>query len=228
MFRELDLPLADIRIIMENPTLDRGIWEMLLVKMQRIDHIIKNSDRMLKGDLTMDIKQFNEDSRWDMYKSMIEGMDDARKQSFIDYYGSTEELEKHMNEGFDSEQWMQYYTQAGGWYGNTYFMRDAWKDMPKPKEYVALQKKVGEVQRKLANLIETDACSEKVNELVSESESLVKALYMVDDPKDILLDIAKRYQEGGDMHESIDYMYGDGAASFIAKAITEFYGFIGT
>ena len=227
VFRELDLPLADIKIIMENPTLDRGILEkqreMLLVKLERIGHIITNLDWILKGDQTMDLKWFNENPQWDMYKSMIAGMDDAQKQSFIDYYGSMEEWEKHMNEGFGSEQWEQYYTQTGGWYGDTDFMMGAWKDMPKPKEYVSLQKKVGEVQRKLANLMETDACSEEVKDLVMESESLVKALYMVDDPKDILLDIAKRYQEGGDMHEMVDYMYGDGAALFIAKVITEFY-----
>ena len=105
VFRELDLPLADIRLIMENPTLDRGILEkqreMLLIKLNRIGHIITNLDQMLKGEQEMDLHWFNEGSQWDIYKSMIEGMDDAQKQSFIDYYGSMEEWEKRMHEGYD-------------------------------------------------------------------------------------------------------------------------------
>ncbi|MBQ5995812.1 MAG: MerR family transcriptional regulator [Clostridia bacterium] len=227
VFRELDLPLADIKLIMENPTLDRGILEkqreMLLIKMDRIGHIITNLDQMLKGEQKMDFSWFDYGSQWDMYKSMVEGMDDAQKQSFIDYYGSMEEWEKHMREGFDGEQARKYYAQAGNWYGGMDSMKEIWKEMPKPDEYVALQKKVGEVQRNLANLMGTDAASDEAKKLIEESEGIVKELYRVDSSKEILLDIAKRYQKDGDMHETVDYMYGEGAADYIALAIKSFY-----
>lgn len=229
VFRELDLPLADIKLIMENPTLNHRILEkqreMLLIKMDRIGHIITNLDQMLKGEQKMDFSWFDYDSQWDMYKSMVEGMDDAQKQSFIDYYGSMEEWEKHMREGFDFDgnQAQKYYAQTSSWYGSMDSMKDIWKDMPNPDEYVALQKKVGEVQRKLANLMGMDVAADEVKKLIEESEGIVEELYRVDSSKEILLDIAKRYQKDGDMHETVDYMYGEGAADFIAHAINQFY-----
>ena len=171
----------------------------------------------------MDLSWFSYGSQWDMYKSMVEGMDDAQKQSFIDYYGSMEEWEKHMREGFDGEQARKYYAQAGSWYGGMDSVKEVWKDMPKPEEYVSLQKKVGEMQRKLANLIGTDVKSDEVTSLVQESEALVKELYKIDMPKNVLMDIAKRYQEDGNLHEMVDYMYGEGAASYIAAAIQAYY-----
>lgn len=227
VFRELDLPLADIRLIMENPTLDRGILEkqreMLLIKLNRIGHIITNLDQMLKGEQEMDLHWFNEGSQWDMYKSMIEGMDDAQKQSFIDYYGSMEEWEKRMHEGYDMSQAQKYGTPAGSWHDSMYAMKEDWKDMPKPDAYMTLQKKTGEVQRKLSNLIGTDIHSDEVKSLVMESEAICKELYRSESPQIILLDIAGRYQKEGDMHEIVEYMYGEGTADFIANAITAFY-----
>ncbi len=229
VFRELDLPLADIKLIMENPTLDHGILEkqreMLLIKMDRIGHIIMNLDQMLKGEQKMDYSWFNYGSQWDMYKSMVEDMDDAQKQSFIDYYGSMEEWEKHMREGFDfdGDQAQKYYAQTSSWYGGMDSMKDIRKDMPKPDEYVALQKKAGEVQRKLANFMGMDTASDEVRNLIVESEGIVRELYRTDNSKEILLDIARRYQEDRSMHEAVEYMYGVGSADFIADAITAFY-----
>ncbi len=227
VFRELDLPLADIKIIMENPILDRGILEkqraMLMIKMNRIGHIITDLNQILKGEQKMDLSWFNEGSQRDMYKSMIEGMDDVQKQSFIEYYGSMEAWEKHLYEGFDSEQARKYYAHMGGWYGEMEPMMEEWKNIPKPDEYITLQKKVGEIQRKLANFVGSDASSDPVKELVAKADSLTKELYQLSDAKKVMLDIAKRYRESGDMHETVDFMYGDGAASFIAQAISAFY-----
>ena len=52
VFRELDLPLADIKLIMDNPDLDHNSVlakqrEMLHLKKQRLERIIANLDGML-------------------------------------------------------------------------------------------------------------------------------------------------------------------------------------
>ena len=53
VFRELDLSLSDIKLIMDNPDLDRNAVlarqrEMLCVKQQRIERIIAGIDEMMK------------------------------------------------------------------------------------------------------------------------------------------------------------------------------------
>ena len=69
VFRELDLPLSDIKLIMENPDLDRNSVlarqrEMLLLKKERLERIIASIDEMLKGDQNMDFTVFDGRSRF--------------------------------------------------------------------------------------------------------------------------------------------------------------------
>ena len=65
VFRELDLPLADIRIIMDHPDLDHTSIlarqrELLDLKRERLVRIIASIDNMLKGDQKMDFTVFDE------------------------------------------------------------------------------------------------------------------------------------------------------------------------
>ncbi len=54
-FREFDIPLKEIKAVMENPALDRNHIlkmqrEMLLTKIKRMEHLITGIDDILKGD----------------------------------------------------------------------------------------------------------------------------------------------------------------------------------
>ncbi|MCR5162050.1 MAG: MerR family transcriptional regulator [Lachnospiraceae bacterium] len=65
IFRELDLPLSDIRMIMENPDLDHTSIlakqrEFLELKRERLGRVIASIDKMLKGDQKMDFTVFDE------------------------------------------------------------------------------------------------------------------------------------------------------------------------
>ena len=109
VFRELDLPLSDIKLIMENPDLDRNSVlarqrEMLLLKKERLERIIASIDEMLKGDQNMDFTVFDETELHDMFTDMLQNMNESQKQIFIDHYGSIEEWEKHMIEGASDEK----------------------------------------------------------------------------------------------------------------------------
>ena len=75
VFRELDLPLADIKLIMDNPDLDRNSVlakqrKMLCLKKQRLERIIANLDNMLKGDHDMDFTVFDETELRAMFSIM--------------------------------------------------------------------------------------------------------------------------------------------------------------
>ena len=62
-FREFDIPLKQIRSLMENPSLDRNQIlrmqrEMLVAKKDRIERLISSVDDALKGDSRMDFTVF--------------------------------------------------------------------------------------------------------------------------------------------------------------------------
>ena len=95
IFRELDLPLADIRIIMDHPDVDytsilEKQRELLVLKRERLDRIISSIDDMLKGDQNMDFTVFDETEIKMMFADMLANMNEAQRQIFIDHYGSIE------------------------------------------------------------------------------------------------------------------------------------------
>ena len=90
VFRELDIPLADIKLIMETPDLDRNRVlakqrELLILKHQRIERIIASLDEMMKGDQAMDFTVFDETELLAMFNDMLRNMNESQKQIFIDY-----------------------------------------------------------------------------------------------------------------------------------------------
>lgn len=228
VFRELALPLADIKLIMENPDLDRNSVlakqrEMLCLKRQRMDRIIASIDDMLKGDQDMDFAVFDETELHAMFSDMLQNMNETQKQIFIDRYGSIEEWEKHMVESASDESVQKNYAKVVEWYGSKEAVREALKEPPKSEVFTAYQKRIGEIQKKLAGMKGTDVNSFEVRQLIGEYDFVAKQLYQIDDPQRLLLDIAKGYQEKAELIEGVDSVYGDGSAKYIGKAIEAFY-----
>ncbi len=228
VFRELALPLADIKLIMENPDLDRNSVlakqrEMLCLKRQRIDRIIASIDDMLKGDQDMDFVVFDETELHAMFSDMLLNMNETRKQIFIDRYGSIEEWEKHMVESASDESVQKNYAKVVEWYGSREAVREALKEPPKSEVFTAYQKRIGEIQKKLAEMKGTDVNSFEVRQLIGEYDFVARQLYQIDDPQRLLLDIAKGYQEKAELIEGVDSVYGDGSAKYIGAAIEAFY-----
>lgn len=123
IFRELDLPLSDIRIIMEHPGLDhKSILErqrkLLELKRERLGRIIASIDEMLKGDQEMDFTVFDAKEMKLMVADMLANMNEEQKQIFIDYYGSLEAWEQHMIESVEDEKVQRNYAKVVEWYGS--------------------------------------------------------------------------------------------------------------
>ncbi|MBO4456263.1 MAG: MerR family transcriptional regulator [Butyrivibrio sp.] len=227
VFKELDLPLADIKLIMDNPDLDSSSVlakqrKMLCLKKQRIERIIAGIDEMLKGD-NMDFTVFDETELQVMFDDMLENMNDSQKQIFIDRYGSVEEWEKHLIERASDEKVQQNYAKMVEWYGSKDAVKEAVKSSPESEVFTSYQKRIGDIQKRLADKMGTDVNSFEVRSLVGEYDFVAKQLYQMDNPKALLLDIAKGYRENEELSKGVDSVYGDGAAKYIGEAIEAFY-----
>ena len=228
VFRELDIPLADIKLIMETPDLDHNRVlakqrELLLLKQQRIERIIASLDEMMKGEQTVDFTVFDETELRAMFNDMLRNMNESQKQIFIDHYGSIEEWEKHMIEGASDEKTQKNYAKVVEWYGGKEAVKESLKDTPKSEVFTAYQKRIGEIQKKLADKKGSDVNSFEIRQLIGEYDFVAKQLYQVDDARPLLMDIAKGYQEDDKLAEAIDSVYGHGAAKYIGEAIQAFY-----
>ena len=227
VFKELDLSLADIKLIMDNPDLDSNSVlakqrKMLCLKKQRIERIIAGIDEMLKGD-NMDFAVFDETELKAMFKDMLENMNDSQKRIFIDRYGSVEDWEKHLIKSASDEKTQQHFAKMLEWYGSKDAVKVAMKSAPKSEVFTSYQKRMGDIQRRIADKKGTDVNSFEIRQLVGEYDFVSKQLYQIKDPKALLLDIAKGYQENEELAKGIDSVYGDGAAKYIGEAIEAFY-----
>ena len=228
VFRELDLPLADIKLIMDNPDLDyNGVLakqrEMLCLKKQRLERIIADLDSMLKGNHDMNFAVFDETELKAMFSDMLGNMNESQKQIFIDRYGSIEAWERHMIEGASDEKVQKNYAKVVEWYGSKDAVKESLKNPPKSEVFTAYQKRIGSIQKKLADMKGTDMNSFEVRQLIGEYNFVAKQLYQVKDAKPLLMDIARGYQENEELAKGVDSVYGSGSAKYIGEAIEAFY-----
>ena len=228
VFRELELPLADIKLIMDNPALDcKSVLakqrEMLCLKQQRLKRIIASLDKMLKGDQTMDFTVFDNTELQLMVSDMLKNMNETQKQIFIDYYGSVEAWKKHMIEGASDKKVQQNYAKVIEWFGAKNATNDSSENLSESKVFSAYQKRIAEIQKKISKMKGTDVNSFEVRKLIGEYDFVVKQLYQIEDAKPFLLDFAKNCKINAGKAAEIDSVYGAGSAKYIADAIEAFY-----
>lgn len=228
VFRELELPLADIKLIMDNPALDcKSVLakqrEMLCLKQQRLKRIIASLDKMLEGDQTMDFTVFDNTELQLMVSDMLKNMNETQKQIFIDHYGSVEAWKKHMIEGASDKKVQQNYAKVIEWFGAKNAANDSSENLSESKVFSAYQKRIAEIQKKIAKMKGTDVNSFEVRKLIGEYDFVVKQLYQIEDAKPFLLDFAKNCKINAGKAAEIDSAYEAGSAKYIADAIESFY-----
>jgi DNA-binding transcriptional MerR regulator len=228
VFRELDLPLADIKLIMDNPDLDRNMVlakqrEMLRAKSQRIERIIASIDEMLKGDQNMDLTVFDEAEIRTMFTDMLQNVNESQKQIFINLYGSIEAWEQHMIKAASDEKVQKNFAKVVEWYGDKDAAKESIKNQPNSEVFAAYQKRIDDIQKRIAEKKGTDVTSFEVRQLIGEYDFVAKQLYQVKDAQSLLMDIAKCYQENEELMTALDSVYGSGSAKYIGEAIESFY-----
>ena len=228
VFRELALPLADIKLIMDSPNMDHNMIlekqrKMLCRKRERIDRIIATIDSLLKEGHRMDLTVFDETELQEMFSDMLQNMNGSQKQIFIEHYGSIEAWKRHVIEGASDEKTQRDYAKVVEWYGSKDAAMKPPKTPPKSEVFTAYQKRIGDIQKRIAEMKGTDVNSFEVKKLVGEYDFVARQLYQMDDVQKLLLDIAARYQEDQQLMKGIDSVYGEGAAQYIGAAIKAFY-----
>lgn len=164
---------------MDNPALDRNQIlqmqrKMLVAKKERMERLIASIDDVLKGDHKMDFTVFDGSEIRTLYAGMVENMNGEQKQIFIDHYGSMEAFEKHFMDSAASEQAQKNFAKLVEWYGSKEAVLEATKHSKGPEVMTACQKRMGGIQKKIADRIGTDVNSLEIRELVGEYDFVGK------------------------------------------------------
>ena len=114
-FREFDIPLKEIKAVLENPALERNQIlqmqrKMLVAKKERMEHLIASIDDILKGENKMDFTIFTKTEVEEMFQTMLEHMPENMRNIAIKEFGSIEQWKKHYMEVVSSEEMQKGYS----------------------------------------------------------------------------------------------------------------------
>jgi len=157
-FREFELPLKQIKAIMEHPEFDKNQLlssqkKILVLKKERLERIINSINDILKGENKMDFEVFNKTDIDQMFNGMVNNMSDAQKGIFIDEFGSMEQFKKHFLENASSEQGKKNYAKMVEWYGDKENALAAASNPENPQIMEAYSKRYDVIIKKLADKV---------------------------------------------------------------------------
>lgn len=226
-FREFDIPLKEIKAIMDNSTLDRDSIlkmqrKMLVSKKQRMERLIAGIDEILKGDNRMDFAIFNRTEIENMFQTMFDNMPEKIRKVSIEEFGSAEQWRRHYIEVVSSEEVQRRYAKVVEWFGG----KDAFlhaSDSPVSSEVAqSYEKQIDVICRKLSEKTGAPPDSFEIKELIGEYGFVMKQFTQIKDEKGLMLMLAQSYRNEM-VRPMIDEKYGKGAAEYFADAIEEFY-----
>ncbi len=226
-FREFDIPLKEIKAVMENPALDRNHIlkmqrEMLLTKIKRMEHLITGIDDILKGDNKMDFAIFNKTEMDEMFQVMTEHMPEEIKQKAIDEFGGLNQWHEHYIKAVSSDDMQKRYRKMLEWFGGKEQYLATVKNPVSKEVMTSCQKRMDAILEKLASKRECSVDSFEVKEIIGEYGFVMKQLCQLQDESGMMLSLAKTYHRK-EVKKVTDEKYGDGAAQFFMQAIEEFY-----
>ena len=227
-FREFDIPLRQIKAIMEDSTLEANQIlqmqrKMLVAKKERMERLIENIDRILNGGQMMDFDVFSKTELENMYDTMVENMTDEQAAAFRERYGDLKTWKEKSIENASTEAAQQNFQKIVEWYGGKEKVLNAAKAPTSAESILENQKRLDEIMQKLAGKKGQDVDSPAVTALMIEYDSVAKELFQMPDPSKMILDMASAFRLNPEIQAAQDKMYGEGTTEFVGRAMEAFY-----
>ncbi len=228
-FKEFDMPLREIKAILDNPALDRNLLlenqkKILVLKKERLERIIGSMDAILKGENRLDFEVFGRDEIERLYSLIAENMTIEQRDVFIKEYGSMEAFRRHFLETAASGEGQKNFAKVVEWYGDKESALEAGTNPDNAKIMEAYTKRCEDVLLKLAAKTGEDVRSHEVKEIVGELDFVLSQLYQMKDMTAFMLDMSEKYIHNRQIQENLDKLYGAGSTEFIGRALAAFYG----
>lgn len=229
-FREFEIPLKEIKSIIENPVFDRNQIlqlqrKMLSAKKERLERLISNIDDILKGEKEMDFEVFSRTEIEDIFHAMISGINEEQRQILVKNYGSLEGFHNHFIENASSQETQENWKKVVEWYGDKDSARETAMNPVGEEVMRACRKRQESIMERIAGRKAEgySVNSFEIKELIGEYGFVQKQLFRIKYERDIMLQLADIYQNNERIKSECDSQYGEGMAEFFAEAVKEFY-----
>lgn len=226
-FREFDIPLKEIKAVMESSALERNQIlkmqrKMLIAKKERMERLIVSIDNILKGENKMDFAVFSKTEIEEMFQAMLEHMPENMKNIAMKEFGGIEQWKEHYMEAVSSEKMQKSYEKVVEWYGGKDKYLSIAKNPVSKEVAESYNKRIETILQKLIAKRDCAVDSFEVKEIVGEYGFVMKQFSQVKEEKGLMLAQAQYYRNEK-IRQMTDEKYGAGASDFFAQAIESFY-----
>lgn len=227
-FREFDMPLKEIKAIMEDPAFDKekvlaGQKLMLEMKRDRLNRLISTINGILKGENSMSFEMFSKADIDEMYSIMVGNMGDKQKDTLKEQYGDLESFREVFVEKAGSQKAQANYQKMVEWYGSKEKALDAARNSVPEEIFGSYQKRSEALYNKLAESKGKDVNSFEVKQIVGEMDFVFRQLYQMEDVSRLMLEFAELYESNAEISKPYDAIYGEGTGKYLGNAIRAFY-----
>lgn len=225
-YKELEIPLSDIKKIMENPEYDKqkalAVQKSLLEqKRNRLNGIIELIDDVMKGVNTMSFGAFTEEDVKKIIDHSLEIQSQESLNAIIEQFGSLENYRASMEENLKDESRAAELIKIYG--SKDKAVEASLAATGNMIELQQVQYDIDIIYKQFAIAMEKqDADME--TECVGKLAESYKKLLRVDNARYILLKTADDYLGNGVLTEVTDKQYGQGVTKYVGEAIKRYYG----
>lgn len=225
-YKELEIPLSDIKKIMDNPEYDKqkalAVQKSLLERKRNcLNRIIELIDDVMKGVNTMSFGAFTEEDVKKIIDHSLELQSQETRNAIIEQFGSLENYRASMEENLKDESGAAELIKI---YGS--------KDKAIEASLAATgnMDELRQVQYDIDNIYKQFALAKEKQDADMETECVgklaesYKKLLRVDNARYVLLKTADDYVGNGVLTEATDKQYGQGVTKYIGEAIKRYYG----
>jgi DNA-binding transcriptional MerR regulator len=240
-FKELDIPLKDVKEIMLSPYFDKmqalkNQKKLLMLKRKRLNGLIELINKTLKGESTMNFKEFDMSE----YYNVLEEFKTEHEDKVIKIYGSVDKYNDHIEKFKSNED--EIAKMAIKKYGSIEKYAKALKKnlnnsatFTLAEQYDEFKKdcledkhpKLKELFKKLTSDLSKDPSSKDIQQIAEEITNTAKKdyeIFKMDNGDDHWYYMVRIYLVYPQWIEEVDKKYGNGASKFIGKALKIYFG----
>lgn len=226
LFRELEVPLMEIKEIMKKSEKDNRKFletqkEMLEMRRNYLNGMIEWVSDMLKGEDKMSFEAFNDEDVQKVIQHSLEVMSEEDKRAVIDYYGDIAGFQEAVTESFRDEKACEHLIKIYG--SKEKAVEASLKSTGNREEFEQQRDEINRVYEKFAAAMK-NSDEEMAMEAVKELGESYKGFVRVENARALLLEIAKDYLNHSQLEEGTDKAYGKGVTKYIGLAICRYYG----
>lgn len=226
-YKELELPLNEIRDMINRPDYNKQQAlatqkHLLECKRNRLNGIIELLSDVMKGVNTMSFGAFNKKEVEQIVNHTLSHMNPEVLAEQIKIFGGEDAYKASLSQGFEDEKTV---AELIKWYGSKEKALQAALETPADSAPVASAADTEPIYRQFALAKESNNTALAADAAEKFADNY-KAIFHLDNARNILLDLAKEYAKEESLAAATDSQYGEGVSAFIADAIKHYYGAI--